>query len=109
MGKDKMREEFEAWAAENGMAIHLARGESGLYGSPVTQRYWGCWQASRAAVVVELPQVVAFEAGYDSIRDNEYAALPDQFSDFEADEVFPLHRNCEVRKAIEAAGLQVKP
>ena len=57
MGNDKMREEFEAWAAENGMAIHLARGESGLYGSPVTQRYWGCWQASRAAVVVELPRV----------------------------------------------------
>ena len=57
MGNDKIREEFEAWAAENGMAIHLARGESGLYGSPVTQRYWGCWQASRAAVVVELPRV----------------------------------------------------
>lgn len=57
MGKDKMRDEFEAWATENGMAIHLARGESGLYGSPVTQRYWGCWQASRAAVVVELPRV----------------------------------------------------
>lgn len=106
---NQSRIEFEAWAATKGMAMHLARADSGLYVSRVTQNYFDCWQASRAAVVVELPQVVAFEAGYDSIRDNEYAALPDQFSDFEADEVFPLHRSCEVRKAIEAAGLQVKP
>ncbi len=102
---DKMREQFETWAATKGIGMHLARSESGLYVSRVTQNYFDCWQASRAAVVVELPQVVAFEAGYDSIRDNEYAALPDQFSDFEADEVFPLHRSCEVRKAIKAAGL----
>ena len=30
MSSDKMREEFEAWAFENGMAMHLARAESGL-------------------------------------------------------------------------------
>lgn len=86
MGNDKMREEFEAWATENGMAIHLARGESGLYGSPVTQRYWGCWQTSRAAVVVELPTEYDCCGGTTSYEIREMAI-----------------------KAVEAAGLKVKP
>jgi len=99
MGKDKMREEFEAWAAENGMAIHLARGESGLYGSPVTQRYWGCWQASRAAVVVELPPAPEVpedpeEAVDDSHMDAYHSAVR-------------MRKGCA--KSVEAAGLQVKP
>jgi hypothetical protein len=54
MGNDKMREDFEAWAAENGMALHLARSESGLYVSPVTQRFLGCWVAAQARQVAEV-------------------------------------------------------
>jgi hypothetical protein len=50
----KMREQFEAWASENGMAMHLARGDSGLYVSRVTQNYMDCWMASRAAFAEEL-------------------------------------------------------
>ncbi len=64
MISDKMREQFEAWASENGMAMHLARGESGLYVSRVTQNYMDCWQASRAAVVVELPEPYAVIGDY---------------------------------------------
>ena len=64
-------------------------------------------QASRAAVVVDLPQIVGYEAGFDSIRDNEYASQPSEF--FDADEVFALSRRIEVIEAIEAAGLKVKP
>ena len=63
--------------------------------------------AMREALVIELPQIVAYEAGYDSLRDNDYASNPDEL--FDADEVFALHRSIEVQEAIEAAGLKVKP
>lgn len=59
MISDKMREQFEAWASDNGMAMHLARGESGLYVSRVTQNYMDCWMASRAQMVAENEQLVA--------------------------------------------------
>jgi hypothetical protein len=62
MISDKIREQFEAWASENGMALHLARAESGLYVSRVTQNYWDCWVASRAAV--KLPEPCAWIGDY---------------------------------------------
>jgi hypothetical protein len=79
MSEDKMREEFEAWASENGMAMHLARAESGLYVSRVTQSYMGCWMASRegqGAVVEALTSQVkalqsdanSYQSGYDAGR-----------------------------------------
>lgn len=53
---DKMREEFETWAVDHSMALHLARSDSGLYASPVTQKFMDCWQASRESLVIELPK-----------------------------------------------------
>lgn len=54
MSSDKMREEFEAWASENGMAMHLVRADSGLYVSRVTQNYMDCWMASRTWQAAEI-------------------------------------------------------
>lgn len=54
MSSDKMREEFEAWA--NSLFYPLDSYESGLYVKLLVQDMWAAWQASRAAVVVELPQ-----------------------------------------------------
>ena len=130
---DKVREEFETAFVERQVdlfgegyrdsAIHLLKRKGdfdkppthyelqrrvqGLYDLDwVEMTYWA-WQASRAAVVVDLPQIVGYEAGFDSIRDNEYASQPSEF--FDADEVFALSRRIEVIEAIEAAGLKVKP
>jgi hypothetical protein len=71
--------EFEAWASENGMAMHLARGESGQYVSRVTQNYMDCWMASRVgqgALVEALTSQVkalqsdanSYQSGYDAGR-----------------------------------------
>jgi outer membrane murein-binding lipoprotein Lpp len=79
MSNDKMREEFEAWAFENGMAMHLASAESGLYVSRVTQNYMDCWMASsaeQAAKVEVLTSQVktlqsdanSYQSGYDAGR-----------------------------------------
>jgi len=54
MSEEKMREEFEAWAAHHG--YDLTRDDVVVaYASEETDRAWWAWQASRAALVVELP------------------------------------------------------
>jgi len=84
---DKMREEFEAWMTGLGYS------ESSLWrvdieGSPRFGQYmgvtvsemWSAWQASRAALVVELPTPAHWSLDRDMVID-----------------------------AIEAAGVKVKP
>ncbi|MBD8621690.1 hypothetical protein [Pseudomonas sp. CFBP 13727] len=51
---NQSRIEFEAWAATKGMAMHLARAESGLYVSRVTQNYMDCWLESQAGPAAEV-------------------------------------------------------
>jgi hypothetical protein len=79
VSNDKMHEEFEAWASENGMAMHLAHGESGLYVSRVTQNYMDCWVASRVgqgglveALTLQVKALQSdansYQSGYDAGR-----------------------------------------
>lgn len=76
---ENARSEFEAWAATKGMAMHLARSESGLHVSRVTQNYMDCWVASRVgqgALVEALTLQVkalrsdanSYQSGYDAGR-----------------------------------------
>ena len=99
MISDKMREQFEAWASDNGMAMHLARGESGLYVSRVTQNYMDCWMASRAAVVVELPPSP-------QVPEEPEEAIDDSYMDAYHSAV-RMRSGCAQR--IKAAGLKVNP
>lgn len=115
---DKMREEFEAWCPippgcvfhEGKYGFWLVWDESGepefSTGMGFTQTKWEAWQASRSAVVIELPQIVGFEGAYDSLQDHE---LVPRMSDVEdADEIFGLVRSIEVREALEAVGVKCK-
>lgn len=47
MSNEKMREEFEEWLEDNSMFP---------LDSPRAAGYWSAWQASRAALCVELPK-----------------------------------------------------
>ena len=99
MMSDKMREEFEAWCPippgcvfhEGKYGFWLVWDESGepefSTGMGFTQTKWEAWQASRSAVVIELP----------AIRAEDYCPLSNV-----------AYRE-ECREAIEAAGLKVKP
>ena len=49
---EKMREEFEAWAVK----YNLARADWGNYQDRHVNNMWKAWQASRAALCVELPE-----------------------------------------------------
>ena len=65
MSIEKMREEFETWASSPEFGLrggHFARGEDGEYLNYPTQCYFMVWQASRAAIEVELPSAYEFSA-----------------------------------------------
>ena len=57
---DKMRDGFESWCLANGYTLRPAETNCGIiiegdYGHPTVQIAWQAWQASRSALVVELP------------------------------------------------------
>lgn len=97
MDTNKMREQFESFAREaldwSDDEFRLASdGKSYYWGA--TGEAWVFWQASREAVVVELPDVANYE-------------VYDQQHDFlHTDEVTLMEA---VRAAIEAQGLKVAP
>lgn len=133
MDTNKMRQDFEAaFIAEQvakfgegfrDSAIHLLkrdgafltnpsfyevrRREQGMYDNYWVEMVWWAWQASREAVVVELPKVVGFEGAYDSHRHHEF--VPSMSDVEDADEIFGLCRRVEAKEAIEAQGLKVAP
>lgn len=92
MSNEKMREEFEAWAlarfinSETMNPLLRDPEESDEYLYTMVNMAWVAWQASRAALVIELPE----DYCYDS-----------------SGEAYLVIRDC--REAIEAAGLKVKP
>ena len=106
MSNDKMREEFEASVLSEYPHQYMGKFATGEYHSPTFEHCWWAWKISREVLVIELPQIVGYEAGYDSIRENEYASQSSEL--FDAVEVFALCRSIEVREAIEAAGVKVK-
>lgn len=83
-----MRKEFEDWSATHyylgGCEVDV---EDGEYKDPDMQYAWEGWKASRESLVIELPT-----GGYFAGHDNEH-----------------MMESRDVREAIEAAGLKVKP
>lgn len=84
MDINKMREQFEAWVLREYPNQAMGRFADGEYHSTTVQYCWLAWQASRAAVVVELPAEWSTKIGN---------MLPPP----------------AVRSAIEAQGLKVAP
>lgn len=86
MSESKMREEFEVWVISNWPNQSLGRFNplhgvtEGEYTGFTVQHCWEAWQASREALVVDLPKVIG-----------------------------SLMYSSDVYEAVEAAGLKVKP
>jgi hypothetical protein len=83
------REQFEKWVGDSvnsdvHRGIMLSRHENGNYSHLATRHKWDAWQASRAAIEIELP--TSFEGPYMALV---------MYTD-------------EVENAIELAGLKVK-
>jgi hypothetical protein len=96
MSNEKMRQDFEEWCcnADNGplvdpVWIAYFDAETNEYGLNQIQRDWKAWQASRAALCVELPHIGDYIDTYKQ-GDNRDAYLAD------------------LRDAIESTGVRVK-
>lgn len=87
MSIEKMREDFEAWTAYRCMPL-LRQGAG--YASERTGMAWSAWQASRAAIEVELPKVSHY---FDQSEYPHTCAMLDR----------------DLRASIESLGLKVKP
>lgn len=59
---DKMRKEFEAWALSQKWCVDCVDMAGGVYINTYVGCAWQAWQASRKALVVELP--TAWNASY---------------------------------------------
>ncbi|BAG75023.1 hypothetical protein [Pseudomonas phage PAJU2] len=81
-----MREEFEAWATKHRMPIHRD-GVVTDYAARCTDECWQAWQASRAALRVELPPEL--NAG-------------DLFEDT------PIYNASMIKVILQQAGIEVK-
>ena len=82
---DKMREEFKVWARSRGMSLPV---NDDIHYNQWTQLAWESWQASRASLVVELP-------------DAEGCSVSGEYREGRS----IMRSECEA--AIEAAGLKV--
>lgn len=91
MNSNQSRTQFESWYQQHfGHSLYLEWNDQGFYESPATGNLFAAWEASRAAVVAA---VVVVE-------------LPDPT---ECDDGFTWIEHSDAVKAIEAAGLKVKP
>lgn len=102
MSNEKMMEEFEAWAVEKRLPLHKD-GVVVTYAARATDDAWQAWQASRAAIEVEIPPVrpEPSSSGDDLKADGEAASWNIWVGEKLA--------KAECREAIQALGLKVKP
>jgi hypothetical protein len=102
MDTNKMREQFEAWECDAPQGPQtdpmwlMYDAESNAYGLDKIQDRWEVWQASRESVVVELPNRAA-------------EAYREEFDDVEGGSFNEAAYIRDVRKAIEAQSLKVRP
>jgi hypothetical protein len=111
MSTEKMWEEFEAWYLGKfcGGQARLFRcvNADQVYYFTEVQSKWDAWQASRAAIEVELPEPYAVVGDYAacgggrSVWDVEYAE--------KIDDHMCQKTNLYTREQLESAGLKVKP
>lgn len=60
---DKMRKDFERWFRIQGHIMERHPEYVECYFNPIVQSHWAAWQASRAALCVELPDFSMCEDG----------------------------------------------
>ena len=77
---EKMREDFEEWFYEYSLPCEgdwFRRDSCGDYDYPSTHDAWMGWQASRAALVVELPGAIWCSLAYHEAINDVKEALDD--------------------------------
>lgn len=79
---DKMREEFEGWVRRRGGDV-MKRDRD--YISSITREWWQAWQASRQALVVQLPATCCRTLVFEIEGTNEVGMEHDEY--YEVDDI----------------------
>ena len=86
----EMQRQFEEWAIRTkdafGLPFFTMKNKQGKYFDHATEISWQAWQASRAAVVVRLPDI--FDCSPDNATYYDY-----------------MYRKTEIEKALDEAGV----
>lgn len=89
----EMQRQFEEWAQKSGFNLKIvfpllgdASADNAVYANGQTRSAWQAWQASRAAIVVKLPNL--FDGSPDNATYYDY-----------------MYRKSEMEKALDDAGV----
>lgn len=104
MDTNKMREQFEAWVLRDYPNQNMRRFNNGEYCSTTVEHCWLSWQASREAVVVELPEPESPESYGVTQKDD-----PEQYQVLESRMGAQYSAIFKCKRAIDAQGLKVAP
>jgi len=122
MGVERIKTEFEEWARESIPGVSLSPRmtnvgilcEGDEYHSPSVQRMYEAWQASRAALVVELPEphahLIWIQAGRgpDDYWDDVEVSRSKEDKCCDGSGRYRVYSEFEVSEAIRRAGITVK-
>ena len=98
---EESRKQFETWMKQHKGDVekYVRTGMAGMYKNPVTHKQWMAWQASRAAIELDIDWP---EANDDTWKDGDEGLYARGHEDGK-DKVVVA-----VRNAIRAAGLKIK-
>lgn len=109
MSKERMERFERIWSIQHAVPVESLPEQRWItqdgYRDPAMAAHYRTFNLALDSIIIALPQIVGYEAGYDSFRENEFASQSGELAD--ADEVFALNRSIEVREAIEAAGVKI--
>lgn len=90
---DESRKQFEAWRISDSPTSNLYRDSHGQYAEIGTWIAWKAWQASRAAIEIELPEAdLVYSSATDSYGIEGCMMLPESL----------------VERVLQEAGIKVK-
>ncbi|MBQ4777695.1 hypothetical protein [Pectobacterium versatile] len=113
MSTEQMRSEFEEWFKPKKIEM-MRNGASLLSIKKLYKSDWQAWQASRAALVVELPETVA------KITWHYAGSPPDDFYEcvdiarhaddksVDGSDPIPVYADWQIKETLRAAGITVK-
>lgn len=112
------RAQFEAWAEEVGALpwgyLKKQRTPGGGYSVQIYNYMWSAWQASRAAIVVELPEphahLIWIQAGHapDDYWDDVEVSRSEKDKCCDGSDRYAVYAEHEVAEMLAAAGITVK-
>ncbi|MEL5392838.1 hypothetical protein [Serratia nevei] len=109
---EESRKQFEKWfrSKHEGQMITKGRG----YSDPLTQLMWQAWQASRANIVVELPEphahLIWIQAGHapDDYWDDVEVSRSEKDKCCDGSDRYPVYAEHEISDALRSIGLSIK-